>query len=140
MSISAVLAPVFVQAALTFVLLYWMGYLRVTSIMRGETKIRDIALRQQNWPQRPTQVANAFHNQLELPILFYALVALALLTRKADFLFVVMAWLFVALRLLHAYIFVTSNRVTRRFQVFLAASTILCLMWIVFAVRILIDA
>lgn len=139
MSIPAVLAPVFVLIALTFVLNYWMAYLRVAAVSRGEVKIRDIALRQPNWPVRTTQVGNAYHNQLELPVLFYVLVLFALVTRKADLTFVVLSWLFVALRLVHAYIFVTSNRVSRRFYVFAAASLVLLAMWVAFAAQILLS-
>jgi hypothetical protein len=139
MSIPAVLLPVFVLIALTLALQYWMGYARVASVRRGETKIRDIALRQPNWPEHATQLGNAYHNQFELPVLFYVLVALALITRLTDLLFVVMSWLFVLLRLLHAYIMVTSNYVPRRFQAHVAALTVLALMWIVFALRILMN-
>jgi hypothetical protein len=138
MSIQAVLLPVLVQVALTFALLYWQGYVRVGHTRRGEVKIRDIALRQANWPEHATKLGNAFLNQLELPILFFVLVALALLTRKADLLFVVLSWIFVLSRLVHAYVHVTTNRVSRRFMAFTVGSLTLALMWIIFAVRILL--
>ena len=137
MSIPAVLLPVFVQVGLTFFFLFWMARERLAAIKGGEVKVRDIALRQQAWPERVTQVANTFHNQLELPILFYVLVAFALITRKADFLFVVMSWMFVATRLFHAYVYATTNRIQYRFQVFAVGALILLVMWIVFALRIL---
>ncbi len=139
MSIQAVLLPVFVQVALTFALLYWSGYVRVGHTRRGEVKLRDIALRQANWPEHATKLGNAFLNQLEIPILFYALVAFALLTRKADLAFVVLSWVFVLLRLLHAYIHVTSNRVSRRFFAYAAGTLTLLVMWVIFALRILAD-
>jgi len=139
MSIPAILAPLFVSVALTFALLLWMGYARVTTISRGETKIRDIALREPNWPTHSTQIANAYHNQFELPVLFYVLVILAIITRQADLLFVAMSWIFVALRLVHAYVMVTTNYVPRRFQVHLVALVVLLLMWIIFAFRILMN-
>jgi hypothetical protein len=139
MSIQSVLLPVFVQVALTFALLYWNGYVRVGHTRRGEVKIRDIALRQANWPEQATKIGNAFHNQLEIPILFYALVAFALLTRKADLVFVVLSWLFVLSRLVHAYIHVTSNRVSRRFFAYSVGTLTLLVMWVIFALRILAD-
>jgi len=138
MSIQAVLLPLFAQIALTFALMFWMGSVRVAAIARGETRIRDIALGQQAWPERPTQIANCFHNQFQLPVLFYVLVALALFTRKADLVFVVLSWLFVLLRLAHAYVHVTSNHVPTRFRWYLAGAAVLLLMWIMFAVRILL--
>jgi hypothetical protein len=137
MSIPAVLLPVFVQVFLTFFFLFWMARERLSIIKSGEVKVRDIALRQPAWPERATQVANTFHNQLELPILFYVLVALALITRKADFLFVVMSWMFVATRLFHAYVYATTNRLQHRFRVFAIGALILLVMWIIFAARIL---
>ena len=137
MSMEAILAPVFVQALLIFTLMFWMGYVRNMAIMRGESTIRDTALGEQNWPKHAIQVANCFNNQFQIPMLFFALVPLAIITRKADLLFVVMAWLFVLSRLVHAYIHTTSNRVPRRFFAYLVGTVILLLMWIIFAVRIL---
>jgi hypothetical protein len=137
MSIPAVLLPVFVQVGLTFFFLFWMARSRLGSVKSGETKVRDIALRQPNWPQGVTQISNTYHNQLELPVLFYVLVAFALITRKADLIFVVMSWMFVATRLFHAYVYATTNRIQQRFQAFAVGALILVVMWIIFALRIL---
>jgi hypothetical protein len=134
---STVLAPVFVQALLTFALLTWMGYLRVRTVRSGVIHPRDVVLGQQNWPPFVTQVSNAYHNQLELPVLFYAVVALALLTATASTAFVVLAWMFVVLRLAHALIHVTTNRMSRRFFLFLAGGLVLLLMWLLLAGEIL---
>src|SRR5499426_4639896 len=138
MSIQAILLPLFVQVALTFFLLFWTGRARVAAVRRGDVHPRDIALREQNWPKQETQIANAYHNQLELPVLFYVLTILAIITRHADLLFVLLAWLFVVLRLVHAYIHLTSNRLGRRFAVFAAGFLVLAIMWLIFIVRILV--
>jgi hypothetical protein len=138
MSIQAVLAPVFVLVALTFALLFTMGRKRVGALRQGQTRIGDIALGQPNWPVNVTQAGNAFNNQFQLPFLFYALVAFALIVRKTDLLFVAMSWIFVALRIVHAGIHITTNRVTRRFMAYTAGVMVLMAMWIVFAVRILL--
>lgn len=137
MSIQAVLLPLFVLVVLTFVLLFWAGHLRVGAVRRGEVRVRDIALRESNWGPRETQITNAYHNQLELPLLFYVLTILAWITKQADLLFVVLAWVFVVLRLLHAAIHVTSNHVGRRFAAFAASVIVLMIMWLIFIVRIL---
>jgi hypothetical protein len=138
MSIQAVLLPLFVEVALTFVLLYWTGYLRTTGLKSGAIKPRDIALREPNWPPRTTQIGNAYQNQLELPVLFYVLTILAWITRHADLLFVVMAWVFVVLRLVHAYIHVTDNDVRQRGFVFGLGGIVLTIMWAIFMIRILL--
>ena len=136
MDILTILLPLFVQVGLTFFLLFWMGSVRVGVITRREVAMRDIALGQPGWPERPTQIANAYHNQFQLPLLFYVLVVLALFTRKSDTFFVVLAWMFVTSRLVHVGIHVTSNDVRRRFYAFLVGAIILLIMWIIFALRI----
>ena len=138
MTLDAILLPVFVQVGLTFFLLIWMGRQRLGSVKRGEVTVPDIALGQRAWPEGATQAGNAYHNQFELPLLFYVLVTLALFTRKTDVLFVVLAWMFVTSRLAHAAIHVTSNDVRRRFTAFLVGFIVLLVMWIVFALRILL--
>ena len=138
MSIPSVLLPLFVQVALTFALLSWTARVRFAAVKRGDVRARDIALREPNWPKLETQIANAYQNQLEAPMLFYALTILAIVTRHADLGFVIMAWLFVVSRLVHAYIHLTSNHVGNRFAAFATGVLILLVMWVIFAVRILL--
>jgi hypothetical protein len=138
MSIPAILAPVFVLIALTFALNIWMGWSRTSSVRRGEVKIRDIALGERNWSKQTQQIANAFHNQFELPVLFYILAIFAIVTRQADILFVLLSWIFVVLRFLHAYIMVTTNHVPTRARVHFAAMGVLLFMWLIFALRVLL--
>lgn len=136
MSVQAALLPLFVEVGLTFGLLIAAAMLRGRALRAG-LAWREVALRQPNWPPRATQVANAFANQLELPVLFYVLTVLAIVLRKADILFVAMAWLFVLARLAHAAVHVTSNRVPLRGAVFGLGAIVLMLMWIIFAIRVL---
>jgi hypothetical protein len=137
MSIRSVLLPLFVEVALTFGLWFWMAYYRVTLIRRREVHPRDVALREPNWPRHVLQVNNAAHNQLETPVLFYVLTSLAIISRHADLLFVVLAWIYVLCRLLHAYVHVTSNRISVRGPLFGMSLLTLFVMWVYFAVRIL---
>ncbi len=132
------LMPVFVQVALTFFLQLWMARLRVRALREGEVRVKDIALRQPGWPARTTQIANSFHNQLELPILFYVLIVLVLVTGARSSILLVLAWAFVAARLAHAYVHTTSNDLRLRFFIFAAGTMILIAMWILFAARILV--
>ena len=139
MSIQAILLPLFVQVALTFALLFWMAFARIGVIKRKEAKMADIALGPPNWPPKVPQLGNSYHSQFQIPLLFYVLVALAILTKSADLLFVVMSWAFVLTRLLHAYIHTGSNTVRHRFNAFAVGAMILLAMWIIFAVRILLS-
>ena len=99
--------------------------------------MRDVALRQPNWPARAAQITNAYENQLELPVLFYLLVMIAFFTAHMTATLVVLSWLFVLSRLLHALIHVTTNEMRRRFFVFLAGVLILLLMWVLYLLDVL---
>ena len=140
MSTQAVLLPLLVQVALTFALGFWMAGMRVQAIRSGKVRRREVALREPNWPPHILKVQNAFHNQLELPVLFYLLIIVVWTAHTADLLFVLLAWLYVALRLTHAYLHVTANDMARRGMVFIASAVVLCVMWIISAVEILIRA
>lgn len=137
MTVPAILLPVFVLVALIFVLAAWMLRERAGALRRGDVRATDIILGQPAWPARATQVSNSFHSQLQLPLLFFVLVILAMMTKKADLLFVLMSWLFVATRLLHVAVHTGSNRLGPRFATFAAGFLLLLAMWVIFALRIL---
>lgn len=136
MTAAAILAPVFVLVLLKFVLIFATGRKRIAAVRAGEVKIRDIALGQRVWPAQVTQVSNALDNQFQLPVLFYLLVAFAMITNKADLVHVVLSWLFVISRLGHAWVHTTSNHISHRFRAFAAGVFILMAMWIVFALQL----
>ena len=138
MTIRDVLLPIFVEVTLTFVLLFWMAYLRTCAITSGTTDTRDISLREPNWPPHVTKVANAFHNQLELPMLFYVLTILAWDTHHAGTVFVALAWLFVVLRLIQAAIHVTTNHVRQRGLAYILGAIVLAIMWANYMLDIII--
>src|SRR5882757_10878949 len=129
MSVQMVLLPVFVLVGLAFALLLGMVSARTGALKSRQTNLKDIALGQSNWPERATQIGNCFSNQFEIPVLFYILIALALPLRHADLFIVLMSWVFVVTRLLHAGIFTTSNNVQQRGMVWFAGALVLLAMW-----------
>lgn len=133
---TGLLTPVFVLVALAFTLLFWLGGSRYLSIRNREVRISEIALGQPAWPSRLTQIDRAYHNQFELPLLFYALVGLVIVTGAQPAGFRFLEWLFVILRLAHAYVHVTSNQLRARFLLFAAGATTLLVMWVLFGVRL----
>ena len=138
MTVSDLLLPVFVEVGLTFGLMFWMARLRMAALNSGSVKPEDINLRQQRWPMQATQVANCFHNQLELPFLFYVVAAFILITSTNSLIFVILAWVFVLSRLVHAYIHTGANDVRARSMAIAVGAIALVAMWVIFAVRILI--
>jgi hypothetical protein len=111
MSIRMILLPVFVHVALTFVLLFW------TSGRSGARAERTAA-----WQE-----------ELALAVLFYVLTIIAWQTKFADILFLPLAWVFVALRVLRA---VRAEK--NADMMFTASAIVLGIMWLIYAIRLLL--
>jgi len=133
-----VLLPLFVEVLLTFGVMFGMMYFRTSTLRSGETRFEDISLREPNWPRRATQFGYAFANQFELPVLFYVLTILVIITHHADRLFVLLAWIFVLMRVLQAVVHVTNNNVRLRGAYYGVGALILFIMWIIYIVRIVL--
>ena len=138
MSIPMILLPVFVQVFLTFALLMGMAMGRGHALSSGQTKPRDVAARQANWPARTAQLGDCFSNQFEVPVLFYVLIALAMPLRHADLIIVMLSWVFVVTRFAHAGVFLTSNDVRTRSLAWFAGVIVVFVMWLYFALKILL--
>ncbi|QQR35496.1 MAPEG family protein [Devosia oryziradicis] len=128
------------QVLLTFGILVWMGIERVPRVARGEIAVKDVAVDRDAYPLRARLLSNSFDNQFQLPVLFYVSALLALWSGGAGWVELVLAWLFVALRYVHAAIHVTTNRVYRRFAVYTAGLVVLALLWLWLVLRLVVLA
>lgn len=68
-------------------------------------------------------------------MLYFALVPLLLLFRQAGHFEIVLAWIYVALRLVHSLIHIRRGNATTRFLVYLTSCLVLGVMWIAFAIH-----
>jgi hypothetical protein len=78
------------------------------------------------------QASDNFRNLFEVPVLFYALVAVALATHHTPDWLVTGAWVYVALRVAHSAIHCTYNKVMHRLAVFLASFWVIVGLWVAF--------
>ena len=138
MSVPVILLPLFVEVLLTFAVMLGMMYHRTSSLQRGEARFEAIALREPNWPVRAQQFAYAFANQFELPVLFYVLTILSIMTHHADLIYWALAWVFVLFRALQAFVHVTNNNVRWRGGFYGVGAVVLLVMWLIFMVRLLL--
>ena len=84
---------------------------------------------------RPVEMpASNLANLFEMPVLYFALVPLLLITRHGDHVQVALAWAYVALRCLHSFIHIGPKKVKARFAAYLASCAVLSAMWIGFAI------
>jgi hypothetical protein len=136
MPIWVVLLPIFAQVLLTFGVGFVMGARRQAAFKSG-LKLREIAVDKTRYPEPALNAQYSYGNQFEMPVLFYVLMILAIITRHADLVIVILAWVFVVFRFLQAYIHVTSNDVRYRGLYFFVSTAALMIMWLWFMVRIL---
>jgi hypothetical protein len=127
------------------VLLTGFVWLRLGSDRLGEMRSRRIhpqqvaTSKQMGETMQNVQSADHFRNLFEVPVLFYALCAFLAVTRLTTLLLLACAWGYVVLRAAQTYVHLTSNKVVRRFQVFVASTIVLYVMWGIFAVRLLMS-
>lgn len=124
-----ILYPVFALVLLTFVMIGWMAKERFGAMKRGDVKDAYPGARP-IFSGRAGRVSNAYHNLLELPVLFYAVVAFAMETNGDDALMILLAWIFVAFRIAQALIHSTYNKIIHRFLAFLCSVIVLGIMWV----------
>ena len=136
---TAILFPVFLQVALTLGVLIAMGPARAQSMREHGQKLTDddVRIGQNVWSTQAVKVAKNYANQFELPVLFYAVVAFAMITSAVDVAMIGLAWAFVLSRVAHTAIHIGPNVVMWRGTAFLVGFIALVLMWLRLALHII---
>ena len=138
MSPYAILYPLFAMFGLTALVLARLAVLRVGAIQRREVAMDYYTTYQDGEePAHIRVVTRNFLNLFEMPLLFYVIVILAYATQQSSPWLVGCAWLYVALRLAHTAVHLTSNRVPVRFRLYFASNFALLAMWGTLLVRLL---
>lgn len=86
------------------------------------------------WIERP---ARTYDNLMQAPTLLYVISILMIVTPWADSVQVTLAWIFVALRAIHAAIYIGSNHLLARFASFALSSFALWEIWLRYALHVL---
>lgn len=118
MSGNLIFYPVLVQVLLTLLIYARLLRARVRAIRSGQADRARMALHQDAWPDNVVQISNSLRSQYELPVLFYVVCGVLWALQGVGALALIAAWLFVASRLVHAWIHLTSNRIRYRARVF----------------------
>jgi len=121
--------------ALMVLLTFIVGCIAVTtrfaSVKKGDVNAKYYRLMQgQEVPDIITKSTRNFNNQFEIPVLFYVVCTLYISLNIESLLAIVLAWGFVVLRFVHAYIHLTYNHVLHRLSVFFLAFLSVMAMWI----------
>lgn len=137
MAQSSIVLPAVLQALLTIAVLILLGPMRARSMREARQNLTDddVRIGRNDWSEQAQKVANNYRNQFELPVLFFAVVAYAMILRQADALLTGLAWIFVITRIVHAAIHIGPNVVKWRGLAFIVGAVVLCTMWIVLGWR-----
>ncbi len=128
-----ILYPVLFQVFLTMTVYLLLNVAKVRALRRGEVDLARRALHDDAWPDSVVKINNNIRNQFEVPVLFYvlcfALLALDAVTLPA----LVLAWLFAASRLAHAYVHLGPNYVPARRRIFMFGCVVVVAMAVLVA-------
>jgi len=132
MTTHAIWWPAVAMVALTFVVWLRMYATRIGQMKRERIHPQSVATSAEAAAKlTDSRAADNFRNLFELPVLFYLALALAAHTGLDDSAVLVLAWSFVALRVLHSWIQCTYNKVMHRFRAYLAGGLVLWVLWTV---------
>jgi hypothetical protein len=103
---------------------------RLSSYRSGEIKVKYFKLMQgQEVPAMVTKTTRSFNNMFETPVIFYTACTLYLVMNVESMVGIVLAWVFIGLRYLHATIHLTYNHILHRMLAFWAAFLCAVALW-----------
>jgi hypothetical protein len=138
MSVLSLVYPMLAMVLLTFCVLIMLFRSRVRMVREGLAPVSYFRTFQGSVeePEFTVKPARHFTNLFEAPTLFYVACLAAMVTGVTGTLVVVLAWGYVALRYLHAWIHLGGNRVRHRMRAYFASWVCLLALWISVAVGV----
>lgn len=122
---TAILWPVLGLIAWTFLVLVQVPIRRFRAYFAGRVVASDFRFGESgNVPADVGLPNRVFMNLVEVPILFYVVCILFLVTNNVTLVGVSFAWLYFGLRVAHSLIYLTYNHVVHRFAVFAASNLV----------------
>jgi len=122
--------PMAAMVLLTFVVLITMFRARVRAVKAGEADAGYYKTYQEGKePREVAQLSRHFVNLFESPTLFYAACIAGMVTGQNAALLIVLAWIYVAMRIVHAYIHTGSNSLPPRIKIYFSSWLVLLVMW-----------
>jgi hypothetical protein len=132
-----ILYPLFALAAWTFLVLLLIPFVRIRSVRRREIGPNDFKYGESPAVPPNVSIANRnYMNLLELPMLFYVVCVVLFVTAGASRVAVLVAWAYVALRIVHSFIHLSYNHVLHRLSAFTLSNAALVSLWVIAAVHV----
>jgi len=113
-----------------FIVLVIVFLRRKTALSSKQVRMADVALSTDAYPEQARLAANNFSNQFETPVIFFALIMLAMEVGAASYFMAALAWAYVATRVAHTLVHVGTNDLKLRAAIFAVGVAILFGMWV----------
>lgn len=138
MSTTAILLPLFVLGLWTILILFLVGYRRVGAARRGRVRSEDFKFGESRSVPPEVSLPNRnYMNLLESPVLFYVVCIVLYVTGQSGAVPVLLAWFYVATRIVHSLIHLGYNHVLHRLAAFALSNLILLVLWMVAGIGVL---
>jgi len=129
----------FALVVLTAVVLVRMFRARVRAVKTGAVSASYFRVYQEGVePPESAKISRHFANLFEAPVLFYVACLAALALNRVSVPLLILAWVYVLARLIHAFVHMGSNRLRKRIAAYFASWVVLVSMWVVLVVTIVI--
>ncbi len=123
--------PMFALVLLTGTVLVILFRSRVRAVQQGSVSSKYFRIYQgEVEPEQSAKASRHFSNLFEAPTLFYAACLAGLGTHDGAGLLLVLAWLYVAVRVVHAAVHLGGNRLRHRMRAYFAGWLVLVAMWL----------
>lgn len=126
-----ILVPLFGHLVLVFILFAVVSLKRLQATNAEDVSIADLAHTGRE-PELSRRWARNLDNQFQVPLLFYALVALLYATHSITYLQIALAWVFLFGRIVHTVVQTSGDNVTLRGRIFTINFLALAFMWLAF--------
>lgn len=128
--------PMFAMVVLTFIVLIQLFRTRTRAVTSGAVKASFYKTFQGDAePEAAQKLTRHFSNLFEAPTLYYVACVTGLAMHLTDLAFLIMAWVYVLARLIHAYIHIGKNKIYPRIYAYFSSWIILVIMWAYLALR-----
>lgn len=124
--------PVIILAAWTLLVQISIAFTRVRAGIRRRIRADDFKYGESSAVPPDVCLPNRnYMNLLEAPVLFYVACIVLFVTASVTHAVTVLAWLYVALRIVHSLIHLSYNNVMHRLAAFAAGNVVLAILWLV---------
>ena len=130
--------PLLTMVILTLIVTIRLLFFAVKSIIKGEVHIKQYRIYDGEFPAKFISVRHHYKNMFEMPILFYLLCTLLIISDSVAPLDIQLAWGFVIFRILHSISRIPNKNVNIRFGLFTGSFIMLVAEWVNYGFKLII--